>query len=137
MSTKIFVNLPVKDLAASKAFFTALGYRFDENFTDHKAACLVLSDDSYVMLLVEPFFSSFTTKAIADTATAAEAIFALGQDSRADVDRIGEAALAAGARPAKETEARSPMYTRSFYDLDGHHWEIFHLGAPVDPDAQG
>jgi predicted lactoylglutathione lyase len=137
MSTKIFVNLPVKDLAASKAFFTALGYGFDENFTDHKAACLVLGDDSYVMLLVEPFFSSFTTKAIADTSTSTEAILALGQDSRADVDRIGEAALAAGAQPAKETEDGSPMYTRSFYDLDGHHWEVFHLGAPVDPDAQG
>jgi len=136
MSTKIFVNLPVRDLAASKAFFTALGYRFDENYTNDKAGCLVLGDDSYVMLLVEPFFLSFTGKAIADTATSTEAIIALGEDSRADVDRIGAAALAAGARPAKETEDRSSMYTRSFYDLDGHHWEIFHFGPPVDPDAQ-
>lgn len=137
MPTKIFVNLPVKDLAASKAFFTALGYRFDENFTDGKAACLVLGDDSYVMLLVEPFFSGFTPKAIADTATSTEAIIALGQDTRADVDRIAEAALAAGAQPVEETDAASPMYTRSFFDLDGHHWEIFDLGAPADPAARG
>ncbi|HEY5833751.1 VOC family protein [Streptomyces sp.] len=124
MSTKIFVNLPVKDLAKSIEFFTAMGYRFDEKFTDDKAGCLVIADDILVMLLTEPFFRSFTGKSIADTTRSTEAIIALSQDSRADVDRLADAAYAAGARPAKETEG-SPMYTRSFYDLDGHHWEIF------------
>jgi predicted lactoylglutathione lyase len=127
MSTKFFVNLPVRDLNASKAFFTALGYHFDPGFTDDNAGCLVLGADSYVMLLVEPYFTRFTGKAIAATATSTEAIIALGLDGRADVDRVADAAFAAGAQAAKEAEEQSPMYTRSFYDLDGHHWEIFSL----------
>lgn len=131
MSTKIFVNLPVKDLARSVEFFITMGYRFDEQFTDEKAGCLVIADDIFVMLLTEPFFSSFTRKSIADTTGSTETIIALSQDSRADVDRLADAAFAAGAQPAKETEDGSPMYTRSFYDLDGHHWEIFHMDPAV------
>jgi hypothetical protein len=126
MSTKIFVNLPVKDLTASKAFFNALGYRFDPDYTDDNAGCLVLGDDMYVMLLVQPYFAAFAGKPLAD-AGSTEAIIALGLDSRAEVDRVGDAASAAGAVRAKETEEQTPMYTRSFHDLDGHHWEIFSL----------
>lgn len=129
MSTKIFVNLPVKDLARSIDFFLRAGFTFDKGFTDDNAACLVISDDIYAMLLVEPYFSSFTNKTIADTATSVEAIVALGLDSRQDVDRMADAAVAAGAEPATRTQEESPMYTRSFYDLDGHHWELFWLGT--------
>ena len=125
MSTKIYVNLPVKDLDRSKDFFTHLGLSFDPQFSDDRAACLVISDDIYAMLLTEPFFSSFTGKKIADTSAYTETIVALEQDSQADVDRIGDAALAAGAQAATQTADQSPMYTRSFYDLDGHHWEVF------------
>ena len=125
MSTKIFVNLPVKNLDRSKNFFSHLGMSFDPQFSDDKAACLVISDDIYAMLLTEPFFSSFTGKDIADTSTATEAIVSLEQDSKAEVDRIGDAAVEAGAKVVKETAEQSPMYTRSFYDPDGHHWEIF------------
>jgi predicted lactoylglutathione lyase len=126
MSTNIFVNLPVKDLARSKEFFTHLGYRFDPQFTDDKAGCLVITDDIYAMLLSEPFYAGFTNKPVSDGSTS-EAIIALSQDTREEVDRIAEAALAAGAEPAQETVDQSPMYTRSFYDPDGHHWEIFHM----------
>ncbi|MYS22900.1 hypothetical protein GA0115240_145823 [Streptomyces sp. DvalAA-14] len=129
MSTKSFVNLPVKDLRASIAFFTALGFRFDPDFTDDNAGCLVLTDDSYVMLLVEAYFTRFTGKAVADTAGSSEVIVALGLDSRADVDRVADAAPAAGARPAAQAAEQSPMYTRSFYDLDGHQWELFSLDS--------
>ncbi|WP_328916893.1 MULTISPECIES: VOC family protein [unclassified Streptomyces] len=131
MSTMIFVNLPVKDLDRSVEFFTALGYTFNQQFTDENATCMVISDTIYAMLLVEPYFSTFTKKAVADTSASTEAIIALALESKSEVDRIAEAALAAGAETAKETVDESPMYTRSFYDLDGHHWELFWM----DPAA--
>ncbi|MET9217505.1 MULTISPECIES: hypothetical protein [unclassified Streptomyces] len=134
MSTKIFVNLPVKDLDRSVAFFTAAGFTFNPQFTDDNATCMVISDDIYAMLLVEPFFRTFTEKEIADTATTTEAIVALGLDSKEQVDRIAEAAVAGGGTAAKRTEQESPMYTRSFFDLDGHHWELFWLDPAL---AQG
>ncbi|WP_328462237.1 VOC family protein [Streptomyces sp. NBC_00448] len=129
MSTKIFVNLPVKDLSRSMGFFTGLGFTFNPDFTDDKAACMVISDDIYAMLLTEPYFRTFTGKAVTDTATSSEAIVALLLDTRQDVDRIAEAALAGGGRTAEETNENSPMYTRAFFDLDGHHWEFFHAGG--------
>lgn len=131
MPHKIFVNLPVKDLDRSKAFFTALGYRFDENFTDENATCLVITDDIYAMLLTEPFFKGFTKKEIADPATSTEAILALSVDNRADVDEIVDKALAAGGGAANEPNDQGFMYGRSFLDPDGHQWEIFWM----DPAA--
>lgn len=130
MPSRMFVNLPVKDLPRSTAFFEALGFTFDPQFTDERATCMVVSESNFVMLLTEPFFATFTGKALADTATATEAIIAVSQDTAEEVDRIGDAAVAAGAQPAKATEDASPMHTRSFYDPDGHHWEIFHIPAP-------
>lgn len=126
MSTKIFVNLPVKDLSRSMDFFTGIGFTFNPDYTDDKAACMVISDDIYSMLLTEPYFRTFTGKSIADTSTSSEAIIAVLLDSREDVDRIAEAALAGGGQTVTETNEQSPMYTRAFYDLDGHHWELFH-----------
>lgn len=131
MPHKIFVNLPVKDLDRSTAFFTALGYRFDENFTDENATCLVITDDIYAMLLTEPFFKGFTKNQIADTTTATEAILALSVDSRAAVDEIVDKALAAGGAVANEPNDQDFMYGRSFLDPDGHQWEIFWM----DPTA--
>lgn len=131
MPHKIFVNLPVKDLDRSKAFFTALGYRFDENFTDENATCLVITDEIYAMLLTEPFFKGFTKNEIADTATATEAILALSVDDRAAVDQIVDKALAAGGTVANEPNDQGFMYGRSFLDPDGHQWEIFWM----DPAA--
>jgi predicted lactoylglutathione lyase len=131
MSRKIFVNLPVKDLAASMGFFTQLGFRFDQRFTDENAACLVISDDIYAMLLTEPFFRRFTRKEVADAKSSTEAILALGVDSRQQVDELVDRAFAAGAAQANETDDQGFMYGRSFQDLDGHLWEVLYM----DPAA--
>lgn len=124
MSTKIFVNLPVQDLARSRAFFTELGYGFDERFCDDNAVCLVISDDIYAMLLTEPFFKGFTKKAVADARTSTEVMLALSADSRAAVDELADKAIAAGGRDATDPLDYGFMYSRSFYDLDEHHWEV-------------
>jgi predicted lactoylglutathione lyase len=130
-ATKIFVNLPVKDLRKSKEFFTALGYSFNPHFTDENAGCLVISDDIYAMLLVEPYFKTFTRKAIADATRSTEAILALSVESRAEVDELADKALAAGGQPANDPADHGFMYVRSFQDPDGHHWEVVYM----DPAA--
>jgi predicted lactoylglutathione lyase len=133
MSTKIFVNLPVKDLNKSMDFFKALGWTFNPQFTDDTAACLVISDDIYAMLLTHKKFGEFTNKKIADGATV-EALIAIAVTSKADVDRIAGAAITAGAREAKPPQDYGFMQLRSFLDLDGHHWEILYMDpAHVQP----
>ena len=127
MSTKTFVNLPVKDLNRSMDFFTKLGFSFDPQFTDENAGCLVISDNSYAMLLVEPFFKTFTKKNVVDATKSTETIVALGVDSRKQVDEMADKALAAGAQPTNEPDDRGFMYTRSFSDLDGHMWEVVYM----------
>ncbi|RKN04081.1 VOC family protein [Streptomyces radicis] len=124
MSTKIFVNLPVKYLERSKEFFTKLGYSFDPQFSDENARCLVISDNIYAMLLVEPFFKTFTHRQIADSSVSVEAILTLSADSREQVDELVDRALASGGSPAAETQDHGYMYGRSFLDPDGHHWEV-------------
>jgi len=124
---QIFVNLPVKDLKRSRAFFEALGYSFNEQFTDENATCLVISDTIYAMLLVEDYFKSFISKDIANTRTSAEAILALATDSREHVDELADKALAAGGTEPKAPIDHGFMYTRSFEDPDGHLWEIFYM----------
>jgi len=124
MSTKIFVNLPVKDLQQSISFFTGLGYSINQQFTDEKAACLVISEHIYAMLLTEPFFKTFTRKELADTATTTEVILALSAESRNAVDTIADKAVTLGAA-AKDPQDHGFMYTRSFQDPDGHEWEVF------------
>ncbi|MEU8569184.1 VOC family protein [Streptomyces pathocidini] len=131
MPTQIFVNLPVKDLPKAKEFFTEVGFSFDPRFEDANAACMIIDADKYVMLLVEPFFKTFVKNEIADTSTHTESILALGVDSRERVDELFARAIAAGGRHSRETDDESPMYGRSFLDLDGHLWEVFHL----DPAA--
>jgi predicted lactoylglutathione lyase len=123
-SRLIFVNLPVRDLAASTAFFRALGFAFDEKFTDESAACLVVSEQAYVMLLVEGRFADFTTKPVVDARVSTEAILAVSAESREAVDAFADAALNAGATRANEPMDHGFMYGRSFNDLDGHVWEV-------------
>ena len=122
-SRLLFLNLPVQDLAASIAFFRTLGFEFDERFTDESATCMVVSDKAFVMLLEQSRFAGFTTKPIADAQTT-EAIVAVSADDREGVDRLADAALAAGATPANEPMDMGFMYGRSFHDLDGHLWEV-------------
>ena len=131
MPTKIFVNLPVKDLERSKAFFSKLGYSFNPQFTDDNAACMVIGEDIYTMLLTEPFFKTFTKKDIADASKTTEVLVALSADSRGKVDEMLGKALAAGAREARASQEYDFMYGRSFEDLDGHIWEVFWM----DPSA--
>ncbi|MBP7057127.1 glyoxalase/bleomycin resistance/extradiol dioxygenase family protein [Candidatus Gracilibacteria bacterium] len=131
MPTKIFVNLAVKDLNRSVEFFTKLGYQFNAQFTNADATCMIIADDIYAMLLVEPFFQTFTKKAICDTKTTVEALLALTVDSRQAVDEFVNKALAAGATEPKSAQDQGFMYSRIFEDLDGHTWEIFWM----DPSA--
>jgi predicted lactoylglutathione lyase len=124
MANQIFVNLPVKDLDASKAFFEAIGYTINKQFTDENAASVVFSDTIYAMLLTEPFFATFTTKEIADARTTSEVRLALGVDSREAVDALVDKAVAAGGSEPRGAQDHGFMYTRAFDDLDGHGWEV-------------
>ena len=131
MTTKIFVNLPVEDLDKSKAFFAKLGYRFNPQFTDETAACMVITSDIYAMLLTKAKFKEFTKKAIADATQTTEVLTCLSVDSKAKVEEMLDAALEAGATEARDPMDYGFMYGRSFNDLDGHIWEIIWM----DPRA--
>ena len=134
MATKqIFVNLPVKNLDKTKAFFAALGYTFNEQFTDANAACMVVQKDSiHVMLLVEEFFKTFTTQSITDTAKSTEVLLCLSCESRAEVDELVAKAKAAGGTTPTEPKDYGFMYGHGFQDLDGHLWELVYM----DPNAE-
>lgn len=134
---KIFVNLPVRDLDASKQFFTALGFGFNPQFTDDKAACMVVGDDGFVMLLREEFFRTFTERSLCDTESNTEALFAVTCENREEVDDLMQRALAAGGTVAGEPMTCDDyMYGCRFYDLDGHHWELFWMD-PAAMRSQG
>jgi uncharacterized protein len=120
----LFINLPVRDLAQSITFFRKLGYEFNPQFTDENAACLVLGENLFAMLLVQKFFETFTPKPIADAKQSTECLIALSLDARADVDRLVNAALAAGARKLSEPKDHGFMYQWGYEDLDGHIWEV-------------
>ena len=127
MPRMIFVNLPVKDLEASKRFFGELGFSFNEEFSDDSAACMVVDDNIYFMLLVEERFRDFINDEIADTSRTTEVLNALSADSREEVDKLVDTALASGGAEWKPTMEEGPMYGRSFQDPDGHVWEIMHM----------
>lgn len=127
MATKIFVNLPVKDLKRSMEFYSRLGFSNNPQFTDETAACMVISDDIYTMLLTHAKFRQFTKKEIADSTRTTEVLTAISADSRAKVDEIVGAALKAGGAEAREPMDYGFMYGRSFNDLDGHIWEVMYM----------
>lgn len=131
MATKIFVNLPVKDLTKSKQFFTKLGYRFNLQFTDEKAACMVISEDIYTMLLTEDFFRSFYNKDICDTRKYTEAMICLSAESKEEVDSLVNKAIAAGGYAPNKPNDQGFMYGWGFVDPDGHIWEVMWM----DPAA--
>lgn len=131
MTTQIFVNLPVKDLDRSIAFFSRLGYTFNARFTDANATCMIVGENIFVMLLVEPFFRTFTDKTLVDASKHVESIVCLSADSRASVDELVDKAMAAGAREPRPAQDHGFMYGRSYEDLDGHLWEIMYM----DPQA--
>lgn len=123
-SRKLFVNLPVRDLERSIAFFTELGFTFNPQATDETCTCMILSEQAYVMLMAESRFKGFTAKQLCDTRTHTEALFCLSVSSRAEVDRLIQTALANGATKAEDPQDHGFMYGWSFYDLDGHGWEV-------------
>lgn len=125
MATSIFVNLPVKDLGKSMDFFSRLGYTFNPQFTNEKAACMIISNTIYAMLLTEPFFKGFTPNhEISNTAKSKEVLVALSTDSRQKADDLADTAIEAGGRQFRDPEDHGFMYSRSFEDLDGHVWEV-------------
>ena len=130
-SRKIFVNLAVEDLARSVDFFTKLGFSFDPRFTDEQATCMIVSDEAFVMLLVQDRFQDFTKKELVDPTTHTEAILAVSAESREGVDEVADKALQAGGSPANEPLDMGFMYGRSFHDPDGHLWEVIWM----DPSA--
>jgi len=131
LARKIFVNLAVKDLDKAVEFFTKLGFSFDPRFTDKTATCMIVSDEAFVMLLVESKFREFTKKELADATTQTEAILALSAESREQVDELADKALEVGGSPANDPMDMGVMYGRSFQDLDGHLWEVIWM----DPSA--
>ncbi|RYF72437.1 MAG: glyoxalase/bleomycin resistance/extradiol dioxygenase family protein [Cytophagaceae bacterium] len=127
MATKIFVNLPIKELKRSVEFFTKLGYQFNAQFTNETTTSMIISDDIYVMLLEEAVFRSFTKKAIADASQTTEMIIALSADSREAVDELVRKAVDAGATTPTPPQDHGYMYGHGFQDLDGHLWEVFYM----------
>lgn len=118
---KMFINLAVRDLKKSMEFFSKLGFGFNPQFTDAKAACMIISAEAYVMLRIEPFFKGFTKRELGDTSKQTEALFALSCGTRAEVDEMVKKAITAGGQHAMKPQDHGSMYGWSFYDLDGHH----------------
>ena len=133
---QIFVNLPVKNLEKSKAFFAALGYTFNEQFTDANAACMVINEGSiHAMLLAEDFFKTFTDKSLTDTSKSTEVLLCLSCESRAEVDAQVAKAVAAGGSTPTEAKDHGFMYQHGFQDLDGHMWELAYMDMSAFPQA--
>jgi len=126
---QIFVNLPVKDLEKSKAFWASLGFGFDAKFTNESGACLVIEKDRiHAMLLTEPFFKTFlTSRTIADAKRTSEVLLALSCSSDGEVDDLVKKASSAGGKPVGEPKDHGFMYYRAFEDPDGHIWELLHM----------
>lgn len=131
MATKIFVNLPVKNLSHSMEFFKNIGFSFNAQFTDETAASMVVSEDIYVMLLTHSKFREFTTKEITDSTKNAEVILALSADNKEKVGELVDKAVKAGGKESSQAKDYGFMYQRSFQDLDGHLWEVLWM----DPAA--
>src|SRR3954449_7109010 len=127
----LFVNLPVVDLERSKAFFAKLGFSFNPKFTDENAACMLVGEHAFVMLLTRERFADFSKLPLADPTTHALALYSFSVSSRDQVDAVSAAALSAGASEADDAEDYGFMYSRSFFDLDGHGWQVMWM----DPAA--
>jgi uncharacterized protein len=123
----IFVNLPVKSVAASRKFFGALGFSFNEQFSDERSACMVIEENICAMLLEHDRFRDFINGEIADATKTTEVLTCLSADSRAEVDDLLKTALASGGKPWKPILDMGAMYGASFQDPDGHVWEIMYM----------
>jgi predicted lactoylglutathione lyase len=122
---KLFVNIPVGNVQRAIDFFEALGFVFNAQFTDASATSMLVGEDAYFMLLDRERFAGFAKRPVGDPRVETNAMYALGVNSRAEVDEMVHKALAAGGTDAADPQDHGFMYGRSFYDLDGHHWEVF------------
>ena len=127
MATKIFVNLPVKNLTKAIEFFTKLGFGFNQQFTDETATCMIVSDDIFVMLLTEEKFKTFTPKEICDAKQCTEVLVCLSLESRAKVDEMVRKAVTVGGTTYNQPQDHGFMYGHGFQDLDGHIWELIYM----------
>ncbi len=128
---KLFVNIPVRDLQRSIDFFETLGFTFNTQFTDATATCMLVGEDAYFMLMTAEKFGDFSKRPLGDAQKETNALFAISVSGREEVDTLVEKALAIGGSLAADPQDHGFMYVRSFYDLDGHHWEVFWM----DPSA--
>ncbi|ALL68232.1 extradiol dioxygenase [Paraburkholderia caribensis MBA4] len=131
MHKQIYVNLAVSSVEKSKAFFSQLGFTFDPKFTNEQAACMVIGDNIYAMLLAQDFFQTFTNRTLCNPKESTEALICLSCDSRAQVDDLADKALAAGGASVRPAQDHGFMYERSIEDIDGHIWELVYM----DPNA--
>lgn len=135
MARQIFVNLPVKDLNKSIEFFTKLGFKFNPQFTDENATCMIIDKDSFVMLLVEKFFKTFIPdKEICDARKSTEALVALSAESRGKVNEMIDKVVAVGGTEYRKVQDYGWMYGRAFQDINGHIWEIFYMDESAMPE---
>ena len=128
---KLFVNIAIGDLQRSIQFFETLGFTFNPHFTDATATCMLVGEDAYFMLLTKEKFAAFSKRPLGDARAETNALFSVSVGSRAEVDEMVKAAVAAGGSYAADPQDHGFMYGWSFYDLDGHHWEVFWM----DPSA--
>lgn len=135
MAQQIFVNLPVRDLPRSTAFFSSLGFAFDPEFTDEKAACIVVGENIYVMLLTEDFFKNFTSKELCDARRSTEVLLCLSCESRKHVDELVANAVTAGGSAPRPSKEHGFMYGHGFEDLDGHIWELMFMEPSFEGEA--
>lgn len=135
MATKIFINLPVKNLKKSIEFFTKLGYTFNPQFTDDSATCMIISDTIFAMLMVEDRFKSFTKKEVADATKTTEVLLALDCESREEVGDMVRKAVEAGGSVYAEPQDHGWMYAHSYADLDGHQWELVFMDMNALPQG--
>lgn len=135
MAKQIFVNLPVKDLSKTKEFFAKLGFEFNAQFTNEDAACMVVSDTIFVMLLVEKFFKTFTKKEIANASKNTEVIIAISVERKSQVDEMADKAIAIGGSKSNDPQDYGWMYSRSFQDIDGHLWEVLYTDESAIPQS--
>lgn len=135
MATKIFINLPVKNLQATIDFFTQLGFSFNPQFTDEKAACMIIADNSiYAMFITHEFFSTFTKKAISDATKTTEVLICIDAESKEEVQSLVQKAVAAGGSTYMDAQDHGWMYQHSFADLDGHQWEVAYMDISQFPN---
>jgi hypothetical protein len=134
MAKQIFVNLPVKDLKKSMDFFTKLGFTFNPQFTDDNAACMIIEENIYSMLLMEKFFKGFTKKEISDGKKTTEVLIAIDAETREKVDELIKKAVDAGGTIYREPDDHGWMYAHSFADLDGHQWEVLYMDTNKMPN---